>query len=117
LSNHEGRREVHGTDPGARINQLDEFVNPGITSLMATVIVTPAALVQFAELPKAMKPRMLRLTERLERWPDVSGARPLSGKLAGRHRLRTGDYRLQFRIEGAAVVIEKIGHRDRFYDD
>ncbi len=50
-------------------------------------------------------------------WPDVSGAKPLRGKLAGWYRVRTGDYRVQFRVEGAMVIVEKIGHRDRFYED
>jgi mRNA interferase RelE/StbE len=62
------------------------------------------------------------LIVRLEQWPNVSGAKPLSGKLAGRWRMRTGDYRVQFRAErndaadgGWLVVVEKIGHRDGFY--
>lgn len=59
--------------------------------------------------------RVLSLLERLEKWPTVSGAKPLSGPLAGRFRLRTGDYRLQFYLQGETVVVEKIGHRDRFY--
>ena len=61
--------------------------------------------------------RMAKLVERLRQWPAVSGAKPLSGRLAGRFRLRTGDYRLQFRIEEDRIVVEKIGHRDRFYED
>jgi mRNA-degrading endonuclease RelE of RelBE toxin-antitoxin system len=55
--------------------------------------------------------------ERLSNWPNVSGAKPLTGTLAGKYRLRTGDYRLQFHLEGRTVVVEKIGHRDRFYED
>lgn len=46
----------------------------------------------------------------------MSGAKPLSGEFAGHWRLRTGDYRVQFRVEGETVVVEKIGHRDRFYE-
>ncbi len=61
--------------------------------------------------------RVGRLLERLKQWPAVSGAKPLTGKLAGRFRLRTGDYRVQFRVEGETVIVEKIGHRDRFYGD
>lgn len=57
------------------------------------------------------------LVERLDRWPQVSGAKPLSGVLAGRYRLRTGDYQVQFRVERAAVIVERMGHRDGFYDD
>lgn len=57
------------------------------------------------------------MIERLENWPAVSGAKPFTGRLAGRYRLRTGDYRVQFRVSGEAVIIEKVGHRDRFYED
>jgi mRNA-degrading endonuclease RelE of RelBE toxin-antitoxin system len=56
------------------------------------------------------------IIERLGRWPEVSGAKPLRGKLAGRYRIRTGDYRLQFRVRGDEVIIERMGHRGRFYD-
>jgi mRNA-degrading endonuclease RelE of RelBE toxin-antitoxin system len=47
----------------------------------------------------------------------VSGAKPLSGNLAGKFRLRTGDYRLQFRLERGTIVVEQVGHRDGFYDE
>jgi mRNA-degrading endonuclease RelE of RelBE toxin-antitoxin system len=49
---------------------------------------------------------VLRLLVRWENWPEVSGAK----LLAGRYRVRIGDYRLQF-------FVEKIGHRDGFYED
>ena len=42
---------------------------------------------------------------------EVSGAKPLSGDLAGHYRLRTGDYRLRFDVEGETVIIHKVGHR------
>jgi mRNA-degrading endonuclease RelE of RelBE toxin-antitoxin system len=41
----------------------------------------------------------------------------LSAGLAGRYRLRTGDYRVQFHVTGDIVAVEKIGHRDGFYED
>jgi mRNA-degrading endonuclease RelE of RelBE toxin-antitoxin system len=75
------------------------------------------AAMQLGDLPKPIKARMVELLTRLADWPEVSGAKPLSGKLAGRFRLRTGDYRLQFRIEGSHVYVEQIGHRDGFYDE
>jgi mRNA-degrading endonuclease RelE of RelBE toxin-antitoxin system len=84
---------------------------------MAEVVFTSAARDQAAELPRAVMGRVGRLLERLKQWPAVSGAKPLTGKLAGRFRLRTGDYRVQFRVEGETVIVEKIGHRDRFYGD
>jgi mRNA-degrading endonuclease RelE of RelBE toxin-antitoxin system len=83
---------------------------------MVKVVLTPQAAEGLEELPLVMHARMIRLLERLSNWPAVSGAKPLSGGLAGHYRLRTGDYRLQFRVEGQTVVVEKIGHRDRFYE-
>jgi len=59
---------------------------------------------------------MYAMFERLEKWPNVSGAKPLHGDLAGRYRLRTGDFRMQFRVVDTVVIIEQIGHRDGFYD-
>lgn len=82
---------------------------------MAKVILTSEAADGLEAMPLVIHARMLRLLERLAKWPAVSGAKPLSGDLAGRHRLRTGDYRLQFRVEGPTVIVERIGHRDRFY--
>lgn len=91
---------------------------------MATVEVTPQAHEQLEALPREIRLRVVRLLDRLERWPEVSGAKPLSGNLAGRRRLRTGDYRVQFVPEldqaadgGWRVTVEKIGHRDGFYEE
>ena len=83
---------------------------------MATVCLTPDALEQFARLPRVMRERVRKLTIRLIDWPEVSGAKPLSGALAGWYRLRTGDYRVRFQVVGDEVVIDKIGHRSEFYD-
>jgi mRNA-degrading endonuclease RelE of RelBE toxin-antitoxin system len=84
---------------------------------MAEVRLTANAAEQLENLPKAIHDRVLRLLARLEKWPDVSGAKPLSGELAGHWRLRTGDYRLQFHLVGERVMVEKLGHRDGFYED
>jgi mRNA-degrading endonuclease RelE of RelBE toxin-antitoxin system len=84
---------------------------------MATVSLTTDAAVQLDRLPKAIHRRVHRLLERLKNWPAVSGAKALSENLAGWYRLRTGDYRLRFRVKGAHVVVDKIGHRSDFYDD
>jgi mRNA-degrading endonuclease RelE of RelBE toxin-antitoxin system len=83
---------------------------------MTKVTLTRAAVEGMEGLPLVIHSRVLSLLERLANWPVVSGAKPLTGPLAGRYRLRTGDYRLQFRVEGHAVIVEKIGHRDRFYE-
>ena len=83
---------------------------------MAKVTLTREAAEGLEDLPRIIKARVLFLLERLADWPRVSGAKPLTGPLAGRFRLRTGDYRVQFRLERHGVVVEKIGHRDRFYE-
>jgi mRNA-degrading endonuclease RelE of RelBE toxin-antitoxin system len=84
---------------------------------MPNVVLLYDAATQLGRLPKPMKGRMVELLVRLAQWPDVSGAKPLTGKLAGRYRLRTGDYRLQFRLDAGQVVVEQIGHRDGFYGE
>lgn len=83
---------------------------------MAEVTLTPEAAAELDDLQEPIHTRVLKLLERLQKWPAVSGAKPLRGKLAGRYRMRTGDYRLQFRVEGKRVIVERIGHRDRFYE-
>lgn len=80
------------------------------------VRVLPDAFRQIETLPPVIHARVLGVLERLEHWPAVSGAKPLHGGLAGHYRIRTGDYRVQFHLEGDTVVIEKVGHRDGFYE-
>ncbi len=70
----------------------------------------------FKRLPLAIQVRVRSVTRRLYQWPQVSGAKPLSRALAGRYRIRTGDYRIQFRVEPGGIRIERIGHRDGFYE-
>jgi len=84
---------------------------------MATVELTPEAAEQFDRLPVTIKDRVSRLRERLANWPEVSGPKALSGNLAGWYRLRTGDYRLRFRVQGETIIVDKIGHRREFYED
>jgi mRNA-degrading endonuclease RelE of RelBE toxin-antitoxin system len=84
---------------------------------MATVLLTAVAATQVAKLPLPIRARVAAIIERLEKWPAVSGAKPLKGALAGHYRIRTGDYRVQFYLAADAVVIEKVGHRDGFYRD
>jgi mRNA-degrading endonuclease RelE of RelBE toxin-antitoxin system len=81
------------------------------------VVLSMAAQAQFWGLPRVIQARVLDILERLRHWPAVSGAKPLGGRLAGLYRMRTGDYRVQFRLEERRVVVERIGHRDRFYED
>ena len=84
---------------------------------MATVKLTPEAAEQAEELSKTIHGRVMKLVKRLENWPNVSGAKALSGNLAGWYRIRTGDYRVRFHVRGETVMVDKIGHRREFYDD
>ena len=84
---------------------------------MITVILTPEAVEQYVRLPKDMRERVRKLIDRLGFWPDVSGVKTLRGGLAGWYRIRTGDYRVRFRIANGVISIDKIGHRKEIYDD
>jgi mRNA-degrading endonuclease RelE of RelBE toxin-antitoxin system len=84
---------------------------------MASVVLTPEGVEQLEAIANPIHARVLKLLVRLERWPEVSGAKPLAGDLAGHYRLRTGDYRVQFHVAGDVVTVEKIGHRDGFYEE
>ncbi|MFO0970139.1 MAG: type II toxin-antitoxin system RelE/ParE family toxin [Gemmataceae bacterium] len=81
---------------------------------MTKVRITKEAAEQLEGLQEPHHARMLRLFDRLERWPEISGAKALSGDLAGWYRMRSGDYRLRFFVKGADVVVDKIGHRRDF---
>ena len=80
------------------------------------VRVLPEAFRQIERLPAPLHRRVLSVLERLTNWPRVSGAKPLRGELTGRYRTRTGDYRVQFYVEGNKVIVDKVGHRNGFYE-
>jgi mRNA-degrading endonuclease RelE of RelBE toxin-antitoxin system len=84
---------------------------------MALVTLEGGASKQYQSLPPRIKARVNGIFVRLADWPAVSGAKPLRGNLAGHYRMRTGDYRVQFRLAGENVIVERIGHRDGFYED
>ncbi|MFI5378495.1 MAG: type II toxin-antitoxin system RelE/ParE family toxin [Tepidisphaerales bacterium] len=83
---------------------------------MATVKLAVEARRVFDGLPRVMQARIEEVLVRLSRWPAVRGAKPLRHSLTGQYRIRTGDYRVQFRVGGDTVFVEKVGHRDGFYD-
>jgi mRNA interferase RelE/StbE len=84
---------------------------------VATVEFTTEAALQARRLPKKIRARLHSLFERLQKWPEVSGIKALSGNLAGWYRLRTGDYRVRFRVAGGTIIVDKVGHRSEFYED
>ena len=96
---------------------VDMRVMFSYNAYMANVEITPEAAKELARLGNPILNRVHRLLEKLENWPAVSGAKPLSGNLAGHYRLRTGDYRIQFHVARDLVIVDKIGHRDGFYEE
>ena len=88
----------------------------------AEVVIEPAALAAAEKLAPAMRLRVLAVVERLADWPDVSGEKALAGDHKGSFRIRTGDYRVVYRVENPrgdrpTVVIWKVGDRRDVYDD
>ena len=77
---------------------------------------TAEAQAQAAGVPRPIQARIAAIVERLEKWPGVSGAKPLRGALAGSYRVRTGDYRVVFSVHDDVVRIWKIGYRGDVYD-
>ena len=83
---------------------------------MGRVRLTPEDLEHLARMPAVIRERIGKLFERLEAWPAVSGAKPLSGNLAGWYRLRTGDYRVRFTEEHPdTLLIHAVLHRREAY--
>lgn len=78
---------------------------------------TAEAADEAARLPETIQGRIKGIVKRLERWPNISGAKRLKGPLSGQWRVRTGDYRVQFVLGEGQVVIVKVGHRHRFYGE
>lgn len=86
---------------------------------MHVVLLAADAQREFDELPLVIKARVIAVVERLARWPAVSGAKPLRGKLKGTFRIRTGDWRILFRVEADSqrLTIWRISNRKHAYED
>ncbi|MFG0249472.1 MAG: type II toxin-antitoxin system RelE/ParE family toxin [Phycisphaeraceae bacterium JB051] len=80
------------------------------------VILTQEATVDFENLPRVIQARVIKVFERLECWPEVSGAKQLTGKWSGCWRIRTGDWRVVFEVQNDVIII-RIAHRKEVYDD
>ncbi len=81
-----------------------------------TVVMTKEAAKEFERLPTTIKARVLDIFVRLQSWPEVSGTKPLRHDLAGHYRIRTGDWRVMFRVVSPNVIVVSIEHRSRVYD-
>lgn len=77
---------------------------------------TDEARQQVDDLECTIEARVLKVAKRLELWPEVSGIEHLHHLWAGHYRIRTGDYRVIFAIEGDVVWIVRIMHRSEDYE-
>lgn len=99
-----------------RTPEIDKLVIELEYPVRRHVVLRPEAARQLDELPKSMRARIHAVLGRLQQWPEVSGAKPLTGNLAGHFRVRTGDYRIQFSVTPDTLIVERVGHRDGFYE-
>jgi len=83
---------------------------------MVKVRLTMEAREQVENVPISIRGRVLHIVDRLSKWPAVSGYKPLRGKLHGSYRIRTGSYRVLFRIEGTEITIWRIENRRDVYE-
>ncbi|HUB24183.1 MAG TPA: type II toxin-antitoxin system RelE/ParE family toxin [Tepidisphaeraceae bacterium] len=81
------------------------------------VALSAEAAEDYGKLPRSIQPRIDNIIRRLAQWPEVSGVKPLVGRLAGNFRIRTGDYRIVFRVAGDKVIVWKLGDRKDVYLD
>jgi len=84
---------------------------------MKQVALTAQAMEQFSDLPRSIQPRINNVILRLAQWPNISGTKALTGNLAGNYRIRTGDYRIVFKVTAEKIIIWKIANRKDVYLD
>ena len=79
--------------------------------------ILPTAQKELASLPGAIKKRIGKKIDSLEKNPRPPGGKMLKGKRGDFHRLRVGDYRILYQIKSEAilVIVIKIGHRREVY--
>ena len=81
------------------------------------LIILPEAQRQFMGMPRPIQQRMREIMARLLQWPAVSGAKPLRHNLKGHYRIRTGDWRMVFRVSGTLITVVALDHRKDIYED
>lgn len=71
------------------------------------------------DIPKlgSARDRIRRAIEEKLTCNPVEFGKPLRYSLKGCRRLRVGDFRVIYKIEGETVLITKIGHRKEIYED
>lgn len=95
-----------------------EYNRDTVPEMPVTVTITPSARVELEAVPLVIRNRIVEVFHRLAQWPAVSGVRPLRGELHGSYRIRTGAWRVVFRVaaDGKTILVWKIGNRGTIYD-
>ncbi len=76
---------------------------------------TEAAIKDLERLDKPIVQRILRrLAWCAKNFPRIV-PEPLTGELKGTFKLRIGDWRVVYTVEGETIVIQFIGHRREIY--
>ncbi len=81
------------------------------------VLLSPDGQGDFDALPATIQARVIGIIDRLSEWPSVSGAKPLRGEWRGHYRIRTGDWRIIFRVIAPDVIVVRIMHRSKVYEE
>jgi mRNA interferase RelE/StbE len=81
------------------------------------VLLSPEGQADLDRLPVTIHARVEGIIARLAEYPNVSGAKPLKGEWAGHFRIRTGDWRVVFQVIEPNVIIVRIMHRSKVYED
>ena len=73
------------------------------------------ARIDLVGIPRNIRMRIKRAIEHRLIVDPVNAGVPLKQSLHGHRRLRVGDYRVIYRIDGDMIVVLKIGHRRDVY--
>ncbi|MCL2726500.1 MAG: type II toxin-antitoxin system RelE/ParE family toxin [Polyangiaceae bacterium] len=83
---------------------------------MVAVVITESAKKDVRKLPAAVKARVAEAITELASYPQVAGIKALKGALAGKLRVRVGDYRIVFTVSKGMLTIDAIADRKEIYD-
>lgn len=95
--------------------RVDKYAIYATMPYMAIVELSESALAGYRAVPLGMKSRIQDVFDRLEKWPQVSGAKLLKHGLKGHYRIRTGDWRVVFHVTGDCVMVDRIDNRKDVY--
>jgi len=79
-----------------------------------TIVSTARFEKDFRRLNRQTQERVLATLDNLQQVPYAS-ARKLTGVKIGQYRIRVGDYRIRYDIEGTEVILYRVRHRREVY--